>query len=172
VPASGREEFLKALFFRYDKKKEGIVRSRTFFKILQEDLGIFISYASFQILWTAIDEDLSGGLDEDEVLRLFAATPADEDTSTTPIVALREALRTLLLSTQLPLKDWEGYIHGIFRQYDADGSGEISRDEFFAMLEHLNIEVPLAERDELFQEVDKDNSGSTSFDEFFRVCFK
>ena len=66
-----RREFLATFFFRYDKKKEGIVRKNDFFRILQNDLHIMISSETFKILWVAIDEDLSGGLDLEEVLHLF-----------------------------------------------------------------------------------------------------
>ena len=66
-----RSEFLATFFFRYDVKKEGLVRKNDFFRILQNDLHIMISRETFKILWTAIDEDLSGGLDVDEVLHLF-----------------------------------------------------------------------------------------------------
>ena len=66
-----RREFLSTFFFRYDVKKEGLVRKNEFFRILQNDLHIMISSETFKILWLAIDEDLSGGLDLEEVLHLF-----------------------------------------------------------------------------------------------------
>ena len=98
VPEDQWMDMVKVYFFKYDVKKEGQCGEREFQRILG-DLGIFMTHHSFKLLWRAVDKDLSGGLDPDEVLALFTPEePLDDDEDELPaVVALRGQLQRLLV---------------------------------------------------------------------------
>ena len=57
-----------------------------------------------------------------------------------------------------------------FEQYDTDGSGTISKDEFQTILEHRYMSALSAEQvDELMNEADKDGSGLIDYEEFLNA---
>ena len=99
VPEDQWMDTVKIYFFKYDVKNEGQCGEREFQRILG-DLGIFMTHHSFKLLWTAVDKDLSGGLDPDEVIALFKPEePADDDDNDLPaVVALRGQLQRLLVN--------------------------------------------------------------------------
>ena len=53
----------------------------------------------------------------------------------------------------------------LFTGWDADGNGEINRDEFAMALEMLGLDAPAEAISELFAEFDEDGSGSVSYAE-------
>ena len=99
VPEDLWIDTVKVYFFKYDVRKEGQCREREFQRILG-DLGIFMTHSSFKLLWTAVDKDLSGGLDPDEIMELFKAedpVDVDDDDDLPAVVALRSQLQRLLV---------------------------------------------------------------------------
>ena len=56
----------------------------------------------------------------------------------------------------------------LFREWDEDGSGSISRKEFRAAMAHLGLEAPRAEVDALLDAWDPDRSGSIEIAELYR----
>jgi Ca2+-binding EF-hand superfamily protein len=57
-------------------------------------------------------------------------------------------------------------LHDAFRRYDANGDGEISLDEFVALLDDLGEGLSDAERRLAFAATDHDDNGSIDFQEF------
>lgn len=60
----------------------------------------------------------------------------------------------------------------IFNLVDADGSGQISHEEFRKLLETLNLRPTEDELVEMFDEVDGDGNGTIEFEEFVSVMSK
>lgn len=59
-----------------------------------------------------------------------------------------------------------------FKDFDADGSGEVSTTEIEAMMLSLGLLVQPETLKAMMKEADTDNSGEISFDEFFAVMLK
>jgi Ca2+-binding EF-hand superfamily protein len=60
----------------------------------------------------------------------------------------------------------------VFLKFDADNSGELSKDEFQNVLAHLGITYTSTEHfEEIFAEVDVDQNGVVSFAELLQVFF-
>ena len=53
----------------------------------------------------------------------------------------------------------------LFREWDEDGDGAVSKKEFRKAIIHLGLEVPPAAVDELFDSFDKDGGGAINFRE-------
>lgn len=57
-------------------------------------------------------------------------------------------------------------LRDVFKRYDENGDGEISLDEFVALLEDLGDGLSDAERRLAFDATDHDDNGSIGFHEF------
>jgi hypothetical protein len=58
---------------------------------------------------------------------------------------------------------------GLFRSWDDNGDGEVSRSEFHRAMPALGLEVPKKAIDELFDEWDKDGGGAIDFNELKKI---
>lgn len=57
----------------------------------------------------------------------------------------------------------------LFRSWDADGDGEVSRKEFHKAMPALGLEVPKADVEELFNLWDNDGGGSLAYKELKKI---
>ena len=57
----------------------------------------------------------------------------------------------------------------LFRSWDADGDGEVTRKEFHKAMPNLGLEVPKESIDELFTEWDKDGGGALNLKELQKI---
>ena len=57
----------------------------------------------------------------------------------------------------------------LFRSWDTDGDGEVTRKEFHKAMGLLGLEVPKADIDSLFSEWDKDGGGAINFQELKKI---
>jgi Ca2+-binding EF-hand superfamily protein len=57
-------------------------------------------------------------------------------------------------------------LRAIFRKYDEDGSGEISREEMKATLRHFMPEASEETCEEIVEKLDENHDGTISFEEF------
>jgi Ca2+-binding EF-hand superfamily protein len=174
VPENKWKEMLQTYFFRYDTRNKGVVGMADFQRILG-DLTIYMSREHFRLLWDAVDYDLSGGLDREEIHDIFF--PDDKksvelDTGDLPATKeLRTALQTMLQAENIPMYDWENYLHASFDNYDADKSGLIDLEEFEAMLLSLGIILTADMIVQFFNSVDQRHHGNISYDDFFGIIF-
>ena len=82
----------------------------------------------------------------------------DEESGVPYAVQLRDAL----------VKN-AGRVIDLFREWDTDGDGEVSRKEFHKAMKQLGLEVPKKDIDELFDSWDPDGSGTLDFKELQKV---
>ena len=57
----------------------------------------------------------------------------------------------------------------LFRSWDADGDGEVSRKEFHKAMPALGLEVPRTDVEELFNRWDNDGGGALEFKELQKI---
>ena len=57
----------------------------------------------------------------------------------------------------------------LFRSWDADGDGEVSRKEFHKAMPALGLDVPKSDVDELFNAWDNDGGGSLAYKELKKI---
>ena len=57
----------------------------------------------------------------------------------------------------------------LFRSWDADGDGEVTRAEFHKAMKALGLEVPKKEVDTLFDEWDRGGDGAIGFKELQKI---
>jgi len=62
-----------------------------------------------------------------------------------------------------------GRVLDLFRDWDKDGDGEVSRDEFRRAMPLLGLEVPIQDIDALFTAWDKDGGGALSLAELTKI---
>ena len=73
-------------------------------------------------------------------------------------VSVADQLRDALVNNAVRVID-------LFREWDEDGDGTVSKKEFRKAIIHLGLEVPPAAVDELFDSFDKDGGGAINFRE-------
>jgi Ca2+-binding EF-hand superfamily protein len=59
----------------------------------------------------------------------------------------------------------------LFKQYDADGSGEVDREELAQMLKRMGERLKASQMDALLKKIDDDGSGDINFQEFCQMVF-
>ena len=75
---------------------------------------------------------------------------------------MQEQLRQALAKGAMKILD-------LFRDWDEDGDGLVSKREFRKALAALGADAPRSEVDVLFDSLDEDGSGYLTFDEFKRI---
>ena len=189
IPEDEQKSYLHGYFFRYDIKQKNLINQNDFRKILG-DLRIYMSRESFHLLWQAADYDLSGSLDGKEIEELFFPKSKiyqmkdknkdnndddnDDNNVSNDIPAvnqLRKSLHQMLSDENIPVFDWDSFLHSAFDKYDTDQSGQLDIDEFNDMLISLKVEISEESVLNVFNEFDSEEDGLVSFNEFFSFFF-
>jgi hypothetical protein len=86
-------------------------------------------------------------------------------------VDLDEGPDALPISVQLAnaLKKGAGKVLDLFRSWDENGDGEVSREEFHLAMPALGLDVPKADIDKLFSEWDSDGGGCIGYKELSKI---
>ena len=86
-------------------------------------------------------------------------------------VDLDEGPDALPISVQLAnaLKKGAGKVLDLFRSWDENGDGEVSREEFHLAMPALGLDVPKADIDKLFTEWDSDGGGCIGYKELSKI---
>ena len=85
----------------------------------------------------------------------------DEESKKTVAEQLHEAIR----EAHVRLSD-------LFREWDADSNGAVTRDEFHEAMRHVHFDAPRDKVDELFDEWDPDKSGSIDLMELQKIMHR
>ena len=181
IPECEQKTYLYGYFFRYDVKRKNLIDQSDFRKILG-DLRIYMSRESFHILWQAVDFDLSGELDWNEIEEIFFPKSKmiplleeiiDDDSkdSLPAINQLRKSLHKMLSDQKIPAFDWDVFLHAAFDKYDTDQSGQLDMEELKDMLVSLKVEISAELLMIVFRKFDREENGLVSFNEFFTFFF-
>jgi len=103
---------------------------------------------------------LVGRFDDPYSVRLDGAV--DEDNIARRVLIRKEETRKKVVERILS----GGSVETMFSKIDADGSGEISKDELMAGLKKLGLTLLLADAHDILADMDRDGSGSIDFQEF------
>jgi len=175
------------LFREWDEDGDGTV-SKSEFRLAMTSLvgqwGLDVTTADVENLFDSLDGDGSGVLDYaelKEMVRVERAAMAKAKASSRDFMtgsSRRASMRKMQLSEvllsdgttlQSALRD-ALVLHGktpaeLFAEWDADGSGTVSRDEVGLALANLGLGPPRVDEgnvDELFRQIDEDGSGMVS----------
>ena len=69
----------------------------------------------------------------------------------------------------MALRKNAGKVMDLFREWDADGDGEVTLKEFRKAMPALGLEVPVTEVDKLFNQWDKSGDGSLGYKELRKI---
>ena len=150
------------LFRSWDSDGDGEVSRAEFHKAMPA-LGLDIPKKAVDELFNQWDDDGGGALAYKELKRILSGT-----TQPKKKVALSGEGP---LSNQLAeaLKANASRVMDLFRSWDRDGDGEVSRTEFQRAIPALGFDVPKADVDELFNMWDNDGGGSVNYKELKKI---
>jgi len=105
-----------------------------------------------------------------------AEEPKGRKKGTSPLgqIDLDEGPDSAPISEQLAaaLRKGAGKVLDLFRDWDVDGDGEVSRKEFHKAMPALGLEVPKAAIDELFSQWDASGDGAIGYKELQKILAK
>ncbi|RUS12987.1 putative calmodulin [Endogone sp. FLAS-F59071] len=139
-------EDLKAAFALYDKDGDGVVTTVEFALTLK-GFGVDIRGTAFEDLIQRADNDHNGSIDFGEFVNMMTMnrhTHVEEE----------------------PLDPEEERLIQAFKEYDENGDGYISVEEFHKALTRAGQKVTLKDVEKLVSKVDQDGDGVISFMEF------
>src|SRR4051794_38015330 len=127
---------LKAAFALYDKDGDGVVTTFEFASTLK-GFGVNIEGTAFEDLITRADEDHNGSIDFDEFVKMMTMN-----------------VHTQAASEDEPLDPEEERLIKAFEEYDENGDGFISVEEFHKALNNAGQKVSLSDVEKLVSKVD------------------
>ncbi|CAB9508822.1 Troponin C, isoform 1 [Seminavis robusta] len=136
-------------FDAIDVSKSGTIETSDFGAVLK-GLGVAATEESLKAMTAVLDEDGDGSISREEFMNFY-----------------RDHIMIQL--------DDHGIHHlaeTMFRQIDADGSGEISMSEFKQVLDSFNVGFTVDEIGELINELDEDDNGTIGEEEFVKLLEK
>ena len=151
------------LFRSWDADGDGEVSRKEFHKAMPA-LGLEVPKSDVEILFNTWDTDGGGSLAYKELKRILTGQHLPKK-------------KNLVLSGEGPmsdqladaLKSQATRVMDLFRSWDQDGDGEVSRKEFHRAVPALGLEVPKADIDALFNAWDKDGGGNLSYKELKKI---
>ena len=152
------------LFRGWDTDGDGEVSRAEFHKAMPA-LGLDLPKGDIEELFSAWDTDGGGKLAYKELKKILAggAVPAKKK-----ILLIGDG--TPMEQLAVSLKQNSGRVLDLFRSWDADGDGEVSRKEFQKAIPALGYtEVPKDVIDELFDSWDVDGGGSLAYKELKKL---
>ena len=151
------------LFRSWDTDGDGEVSRAEFHKAIPA-LGLEVPKEDVEKLFNEWDGGGDGALAYKELKRILSGLPPLKKKGLTLSGngPLSEQLAEALRSNAARVLD-------LFRSWDANGDGEVSRAEFHKAVPALGLEVPKADVEELFNSWDKDGGGSLAYKELKKI---
>ena len=151
------------LFRSWDRDGDGEVSKAEFHKAIPA-LGIDAPKADVDELFNMWDADGGGSLAYKELKKLLSGAPP-------PKKKTLELSGVGPMSDQLAdaLKSQATRVMDLFRSWDRDGDGEVSKAEFHKAIPALGLTVPKADVDALFSQWDTDGGGALNYKELKKI---
>ena len=160
-----REQKKKLMGQLIDKNSDGFVTRAELLQAVP-DLGVKADKKTLETLFDTMDPHHTGRVRTDDLERAirFASIGHSKLAKTMNIVLnedtpVHEQIRDALASNAMRVIDF-------FREWDVNGDGHISRDEFATALTMLGLNVARETYNEVFNEFDRDGSGDITLREF------
>ncbi|KAA0167613.1 hypothetical protein FNF27_07279 [Cafeteria roenbergensis] len=162
------EPTVEAIFHELDTNGDGVVDFHEFVSGL-ERVGVGLNRNQLVLLMHAIDVSMDGTISMQELENTFKVSfDPKTDAGRTAAAAMSDDISDCIRRIGgLILKAGAG-LKELFESMDADGNGDLSYDEFAAVLTRLRLKPPLT-ADQVAgvcKLVDADGSGSIDFSEF------
>lgn len=162
-PADWRK-LVKEKFDSYDDSGDGRM-DRNEFRMFLGSLNIFMPKERFDIVWDAVDYDLSGAITWDELFVLvFPQYQKDMHDEQILLESFREKLKDIFTREKVPKSKRRAHLEEIFKRIDVDNSNFIEKEEFKNFTSEIGF-GDLSEQDFslLFMAADKKMDGKISF---------
>lgn len=170
------------LFRRWDANHDGKV-SRSEFHRAMKVLGYEVSRQVIDELFNQWDADGGGELRLNELSQILSgssSSPRNQKLGGPRVVGqlagidLDEGPDAKPISEQLAdaLRSSASKVVDLFRQWDANGDGNVSRAEFHKAMKHLGYDVGKKAIDQLFDQWDSDGGGELGLKELQRILNK
>jgi len=141
-----------AAFKRLDEDKDGIINKKDFHNGIENRLKIKIAPKMLEEIFRKADLKSDGLLDYEEFLEYFKTVPdvVDGDSVANLDLLENQALVQHIVQTF-------GGIGELFSEMDADGNGQLSREEFINGLRNAGINLSPARVESLMKDFSNDN---------------
>lgn len=150
------EESAHALFAQFDTEGNGRISKHRLLRVLEELTPDLPAYQR-DLVFREIDVNHDGEVDYKEFLSWGLAQSRKSLTLAERINVNRDAP--------------EDALRTLFRKFDIDGNGMISKKELGTILRGMLPELSQADCDRIFRMADADRDGSVSYNEFLRMMF-
>jgi Ca2+-binding EF-hand superfamily protein len=168
--------FVHQLFERYDRDKSGSL-CRAEFRLLLEDIDIYLGHGTFSLIWDLIDTDKSNLISWDELLLIvFPELKREIKLNLEVALRIRKEIgaKNNHINIKTPTEDSIRSLKLKFDVLDKDKSGELDKSEFQELLNSLQVNS-ITERSFhiLFSCIDSSGNkdGKVSFDEFLELVY-
>merc|ERR1712110_19705 len=142
----GLRAFVRSVFDQFDEDNSNNIDAEEFRNLCIE-LGYYFSPDELATVFAIIDTDHSGTIEFEEFWTFWLNSEKFQLTDTRKLELYRAAI-------------------GQFRQYDLDGNGKISCDEYRELARRGNWGKTDEQINEAMKKLDTDGDGEISFDEF------
>mmetsp|Transcript_24303 Transcript_24303/g.61120 ORF Transcript_24303/g.61120 Transcript_24303/m.61120 type:complete len:425 (+) Transcript_24303:149-1423(+) len=169
------EEIIQVLFHKYDEDKSGYLDRREFRKLLQ-DLRTqvpFISEDDLFFFMSEADGDENNRIEYDEFIPValqIIQTMYSKKKHEQHKAEVTEEARNILVHG-MDREELEGVLQSLFRNFDTDGSGSLSRQEFEKALSSMELGLTRKEVNSILFHYDADDDGNITYSEFVPFAF-
>lgn len=165
--------FVRDRFLQYDVNKDGSLDQLEFREFIGS-LDIFMGKRHFDILWEAIDIDLSGSVTWDELFVIvFPEFKHDIKEELKVLEAIQQHFKQYFQANKIPKLKYLSTIQEIFSKYDSNRTNSLSKTELLRLFKDLGIKG-ISKRMFQLLTLSMDYTGEGNdiqFTEFVRVIF-
>ncbi|CAD7958756.1 unnamed protein product, partial [Amoebophrya sp. A120] len=169
------EEIIQQLFIKYDEDKSGYLDRREFRKLLS-DLRTqipFISEDDLFFFMSEADGDENNQIEYDEFIPVALQIIQTMYSRKKHLAHKQEvqAQAQAILVHGMDRAELEDVLQKLFRNFDTDGSGALSRSEFEKALSSMELGLTRKEINSILFHYDADEDGNITYSEFVPFAF-
>ena len=171
--AAGSERELRALFTKFDTQNTGRITRAKFQKAFA-NMGLSAPAKEVQELVDSLDTNGDGMVSYGEFVSVVHEQRRDggANGSSRMMTSFPSRVEAVLQRLVDDASWTQSSIRRLFRTFDKDNSGYITRSEFRRAFADLNVRATDNEIDELLRVIDTNHDGRISYSEFLDVAYK